>query len=143
METQFTIDPQTGSLGVGEVRLLPLQSKFEIETQVARLVSGSRDHGSGFEWLYLTGLTFGGQAASVGLCFHSGRLERVSWNVQLPDAPMESGWPTREAIDKEVAFVRDTLAHNGLNAMLSWGEVWSNFDAKGFTANNGLRYHTS
>jgi hypothetical protein len=143
METKFTIDPQTGSLGVGEVRLRPLQSKSEVELQVAQLIKGSRDHRNGFEWLYLTGLTFGGHPASVGLGFHAGRLEEASWSVQLPDAPTEGGWPTRDAIDKEVAFVRDNLAHDGLDKRFSWGEVWSSFDAKGFMASNGVRYRTS
>lgn len=143
MEAQFTIDTQTGNLGVGDVWLRPLQSKLEVEPQVAQLVKSSRDHGNGFEWLYLTGLTFGGQPASVGLCFHLGRLEEASWSVQLPDAPMDGGWPTREAIDREVAFVRDALARAGLNAKFDWGEVWSSFDSKGFIASNGLRYRTS
>ena len=148
MGTQLTIDAQTGSLSVGGVRLQPLQSKSEVEGQTALLVKGSRDHGNGYEWLFLGGLTFGGQPASVDLCFHDGRLEQASWSVQLPDAPMEGGWPTREAIDKEVAFVRGTLAQYGLNIgdnpkKFSWGEAWSSFDAKGFLASNGLRYRAA
>ncbi|MBM3927437.1 MAG: hypothetical protein FJ335_03115 [Sphingomonadales bacterium] len=143
MDAQFTIDPQTGGLGVGDVRLRPLQLKSEVESQVAQWIESSRDHGNGFQWLYLARLTFGGQPASVGLCFRVERLERASWAVQLPDAPMEGGWPTREAIDSEVAFVRDALAREGLNANFNWGEIWSSFDAKGFIASNGLRYRTS
>lgn len=148
MGPQLTIDAETGSLGLGGVRLQSRQSRSEVEPQIASLVKGSRDHGNGYEWLYLGGLTFGGQPASVDLCFHDGRLERASWYVQLADAPMEGGWPTREAIDKEVAFVRATLAQFGLNIggnreKFSWGEAWSSFDAKGFLASNGLRYRAS
>ena len=143
MEVQFTIDPETGSLGVGDVWLQPLQSRSDVELQVAQLVTGLRDHGNGFEWLYLGGLTFGGQSASVGLCFHGGRLEQASWGVQLPEASMEGGWPTRDAIDKEVAFVRDILARGELIRKFGWGEVWSGYDAKSFIASNGLRYRTS
>ncbi|WP_294297758.1 hypothetical protein [uncultured Sphingomonas sp.] len=143
MYAQFTIDPQTGSLGVGNVRLRPLQLRSEVEPQVAQWIESSRDHGNGFRWLYLARLTFGGQPAFVGLCFRVERLEQASWTVQLPDAPVEGGWPTREAIDSEVAFVREALARDGLNANFNWGEVWSSFDAKGFIASNGLRYRTS
>lgn len=148
MRTQVTIDPQTGSLGVGNFRIEPLQSKSEVEPQIAPLVEGTRDHGNGYEWLYLGGLTFGGQPALVGLCFHDGRLEQASWDVQLPDASMEGGWPTRDAIDKEVAFVRGILAGDGMDvrqgaAEFPWGEIWSGFDAKGFLASNGLRYRTA
>lgn len=148
MGTQLTIDPQTGSLGVGGVRLQPRQSKAEVEPQVAPLLKGSRDHRNGYEWLYLGGLTFGGQPASVSLCFRDGRLEEAHWNVQLPDAPTEGGWPTREGIDEEIAFVRGILAEDGLNIgdhpnKFSWGEAWSDFDEKGFLASNGLRYRPS
>lgn len=145
MEPQITIDPQTGSLSVGRIRLEPLQSRSEIEPQIAELVRGSRDHGNGYEWLFLRGLSFGSQPAFVGLCFYDGRLEEASWSVELPHAPKEGGWPTRQAIDEEVAFVRRTLAKDGLNLgdspnKFAWGEAWSNFDAKGFVASNGLRY---
>ena len=148
MGTEITIDPLTGILGLGDARLRPLQSKSEVEPQIAQLLQGSRDHGNGYEWLYLSGLTFGRRPASAGLCFHAGRLEQASWNVQLVDAPMESGWPTREAIDEEIAFVRGILARGGLNIgdnpkKFHWGEAWSSFDAKGFLASNGLRYRTS
>ena len=147
MGTQISIDEQTGHLGIGRIRLHPLQSKSEVEAQVLELVNGSRDHGNGYEWLYLAGLTFGDQPASLGLCFHGGRLKEVSWNVQLPNAPMVRDWPTREAIDEEVSFVRTFLAQEGLRIgdspnRFGWGEAWSSFDAKGFIASNGLRYRT-
>ncbi len=63
----------------------------------------------------------------------------------LPNAPAEGGWPTREAIDEEGAFVRRTLAKEGLSlgdsaTAFAWGEVWSGFGPKGFLAGNGVRY---
>jgi len=148
MGTEITIDPHTGILGVGDLRLRPLELKSEAEPQIAHLVKWSQDHGNGYEWLYLGWLTFGGQPASLGLCFHDGRLEQASWSVQLPDAPIEGGWPTREAIDREVAFVRKTLAQDGLSIgnnpnTFHWGEAWSSFDGKGSIASNGLRYRPS
>jgi hypothetical protein len=55
---------------------------------------------------------------------------------------MEGGWPTREAIDRELSFIRETLVRdmNIHTGQMPWGEVWSSFDAKGFMAANGLRY---
>ena len=57
-------------------------------------------------------------------------------------APTYGGWPTRDAIDREVAFVGETLVREmGISTgRMSWGEVWSHFDAKAFIAANGLRY---
>ena len=68
--------------------------------------------------------------------------------VELRDAPKDGGWPTRQAIDEEVAFVRGILTQDGLNIdddpkKFNWGEAWSSFDAKGFLASNGLRYRLS
>ena len=145
LEPQITIDPQTGALSVGGLQLRPFQSESEIEPQTADLLERSRDHGNGYEWLYLGGLSFGGQPASLALCFREARLEQASWSVQIPDAPMQDGWPTREAIEEELTFVRSILAGFGIKVgggskKLPWGEVWSSFDAKGFLASNGLRY---
>ncbi len=148
MAEPIFIDPQTGSIGLGEVRLNPLDTKADAEPLIAHLLDAPRFHENGYEWLYLRGLTFGGHPASMGLCFHNGKLEQASWSVQLPDAPMEGGWPTRKAIDEEIAFVRGVLSGNGMDTRqgaieFAWGELWSSFDPKGFLASNGLRYRTA
>lgn len=143
MATELWIHRETGSIRVGDIAVLePNQTKVSVGPLLADLLEGSRDHGNGFEWLYLRDLTFGGQPAKLSICFHDGHLEQASWSVQLHDAPMEGGWPTREAIDSELSFVREVLVrdmeiHPGRTP---WGEVWSSFDAKGFMAANGLRY---
>jgi hypothetical protein len=143
MAAELWINRNTGDIRIGDLALLqPSQSKSSIEPLVADLLEGSRDHGNGFEWLYLRGVTFGGQPAGLSICFHDGRLKEASWSVHLPDAPMEGGWPTREAIDRELSFIRETLVRdmNIHTGQMPWGEVWSSFDAKGFMAANGLRY---
>lgn len=146
MAPEISIDRDSGSIRIGDVALLkPHQRKDAVETQVANLLASSRDHGNGYEWLNLRGLTFGGQPASLSICFHDGHFEQASWNVGLADAPMEAGWPTRDAIDNELSFVREALARDmAIHAgQMPWGEVWSHFDAKGFMAVNGLRYRNS
>jgi hypothetical protein len=143
MDAELWINRTSGDIRIGNLALLqPSQSKGSIEPLVADLLDGSRDYGNGFEWLFLSGLTFGGQPAWLSICFHDGLLREASWNVQLPDAPTEQCWPTREAIDDELSFVRETLVRemNIHTGQMPWGEVWSTFDAKGFMAANGLRY---
>lgn len=142
MAAALRIDRHTGDIRIGDIVLHPNQTKSSIEPMVADFLEGSRDHGNGFEWLYLRGMTFGGQPAWLSICFHDGRLDQASWSVQLPDAPSEGGWPTREAIECELSFVRESLMRE-MNIQLGempWGKVWSSFDAKGFLAANGLRY---
>lgn len=143
MTAAFSIDPATGAVRIGDAGLLtPNQSKVAVEPGITRFLTRSRDLGNGYEWLTLGGLSFGGQPATLSLCFHNDRFEQASWSVQLPDAPMAGGWPTREAIDAELSFVRKVLTKDmGLHVgKTAWGEVWSHFDAKGFLAGNGLRY---
>ena len=139
----LVIDPSSGTIRIGDaIRLESHETRASVESKVADLANGARDHGNGYAWLYLGGLTFGSQPAGMGLCFHDDRLEQIDWNVRLPDAPMEGGWPTREAIDDELSFVRSVMVNEmGLTiGQTTWGEVWSAFDAKGFLASNGLRY---
>lgn len=141
--TPFAIDAATGSIRIGDAILLePRQRIAAIESKIAGWLIGSRDMGNGYAWLSLNGLSFGGEPAGLALCFHDGRFEQASWNVDIPGATLDDGWPTREAIDAEIAFVRRVLADGmGLRpGKTLWGELWCDFDAKGFLASNGLRY---
>lgn len=146
MAAELWINRNSGDIRIGDLVLLqPNQSKSSIVPLVADLLVGSSDHRKGFEWLSLAGVTFGGQPARISICFHDGRLKQALWSVELPDAPSQGGWPTREAIDAEIAFVRRTLENEmgiGVGSQ-SWGKVWSSFDQKGFLASNGLRYTSS
>ncbi|AYG57823.1 hypothetical protein CCGE525_02610 [Rhizobium jaguaris] len=109
-------------------------------------VGGSRDLKNGYEWLQLRGLAFGKHPAGLSLCFHHGKLISSDWGVSLPGAPMEGGWPTQQAIDQEIAFVRRILTALFQTELttgaleFSWGTVWSKFDPKGFLASHGIRY---
>ena len=146
LEPAIAIDPRTGAICLGtDIRLEPFQSRRAIEPLVADLIVQRQDHGNGYEWLYLGGLGFGGHPASLSLCFHGGRLERASWNVMLPGAPLQDGWPTQEAIDAEVDFVRTLLAREGLaldggSRSCAWGSLWSEYDPRAGLASHGLRY---
>lgn len=143
--TAFSIDPGTGAILLADHGALsPQKTKEAILAEISNLVSHRRGHANGYEWLHLGGLSFGGESATLAICFLDERLEEASWSVQIKDAPMEGGWPTREAIDSEISFVRRTLAKDGISlGQHDWGEVWSSFDAQGFLAANGLRYRSA
>ena len=143
MALPFTIDPQTGQIRIGDAAALRAgEHRTSVEPRISPWLEGTRDLGNGHAWLDLRGLTFGGEPAALALCFHEDRLEQAAWSVRLRDAGMQSGWPAREAIEAELAFVQRTLAEEmGMQAgLFAWGELWSHFDSKGFLASNGLRY---
>jgi hypothetical protein len=104
------------------------------------------DHGNGCEWLSFQGVTFGSQPCGLALLFRHGTLTEIHFSVMLTGAKMESGWPTRAAIDAELAFVRQELSTQlkatvgEREAKFSWGVAWSAFDPKGFQASSGIRY---
>ncbi|MFV0624672.1 hypothetical protein ACBY01_11790 [Sphingomonas sp. ac-8] len=141
MATTFTIDRGTGIIRIGTVAALEAgQRRSAIEPGMTDWLTGFRDHGNGYAWLDLGDLTFGGQPASLALCFHEDRLEQASWSVRL--SGVKPDWLGRAAIDAELAFVHATLGRDmGITVgPTDWGEVWSCFDAKGGMASNGLRY---
>ena len=107
-----------------------------------------QEHGSpnGYVWEMFRGLKFMGHPCGIAVCFHFDRLTEIHFCVSLPGARLESGWPTREAIDQEVGFIRSALSdvfgvsfESGSHGF-KWGEVWSMFDQKCFIASSGIRY---
>ena len=148
MTYSLSIDAADGSIIIGGVAG-PVQAgapREAVTELLAALATGHRDHRNGFEWFNYGPVEFEGQICHVSLCFHEGRLQQAAWSVTLPGAPMEGDWPTRAAIDAEVAFVRRALKKQLGKSLRSgevafaWGSVWSSFDPKGFIAANGLRY---
>lgn len=112
MARSISIDPLTGSIGLGDgVRLNSNDDKAGIESQIADWLHGWRNLDNGYERLDLHEVRFGGLPASLSLCFNDSRLMQAAWNVQLPNAPIEGGWPTRHAIEDELKFVRATLTN--------------------------------
>ena len=113
---------------------------------LAPLVRGKRDYGNGYCWLTLNRMTFGGEPCGAALCFFENRLKEAAWSVSLSTQKLEGGWPTKESSDAEIAFIRGELVRQlgrslptGL-ARFDWGEVWSIFDEKGYSARSGLRW---
>jgi hypothetical protein len=147
MTLAISIDPADGALHVGDGIVL---TAFQRRRKVARLVApwqfGERDFGNGYAWIDLDGFAFGGLPANLSLCFAFGRLEQASWGVRLPGDDAADGWPSPEAIDAEIDFVRTELARQlgvtsiGEQMAFDWGVVWSLYDPKGGLPAHGLRY---
>lgn len=147
LDSAIFIEAQTGDVCLGpQIRLKAGQAKSIAEPTIAGWLAGSVDYGNGYEWLTLRGLSFGGEKAALSLCFHEGLLKQIAWSVSLPNESLEGGWPTKEAIDNQLSFVRKELGRQlhlrtgQVEAKYDWGTVWSVFDAKGFLASNGVRY---
>ena len=104
------------------------------------------DHGNGYTWSYFHRLQFGGQPCALSLCFHHAVLTEVHLSVSLPNVQLESGWPTRPAIDAEIAYVREVFTQQlgrvfGEHSEgFDWGVAWSGFDPKAYVASAGIRY---
>jgi len=106
------------------------------------------DHGNGYTWSYFHRLQFGGMPCALALGFHHAVLTEVHLSVSLPDAQLESGWPTRAAIDDEIAYVRGVFTQQlgrgfgERSESFDWGVAWSGFDPKAFVASAGIRYES-
>jgi hypothetical protein len=148
MAPSFTLNPSDGSARVAGFPLVLRKGLFrgEVASALSPLFRTANDFGNGYEWLSFHNVTFGGHPCGFALCFQRGQLTEVHFSVILPNAEMQDGWPTRQAIEAELAFVRKEL-HSQLGTEVGehatrfpWGTVWSMFDPKAFQARSGLRY---
>jgi hypothetical protein len=105
----------------GSVKLLGSQytirrgaSQADLEVMLSEFKAGAVDYGNGCSWLCLQDLTFGEMPYQLALHFSKKRLTEAHSAVALPNAPVESGWPTLKAINDDITFVRNVL-HMQLN----------------------------
>ncbi len=147
MAFDLSIDRDTGTILIGtDISLGPGVGRDIAAMALAPLIHRERDLGNGYVWLDLAGLLFGGLPCAASLCFHDGKLRQMAWGVTPAGTASAGPWPTRAAIDDEIAFVRATTRRDLVidlergDANFPWGTLWSRFDAKGYLASNGLRY---
>lgn len=140
--------PADGSVRIAGCPLVLAKglAKAVAAEQLSQFYRSHIDHRNGYEWLFFQGVSFGAYPCGFALCFHRGHFTEMHFGVALPGAKLEGDWPTREAIDQEISFVRGELTRqlappfqSGLEHF-SWGRVWSQFDEKGGKATAGLRY---
>ena len=148
MHPSLSFNSNDGSIHIASVEQ-PITHGMQKEvaaSALATLFRSHTDHGNGYEWLAFHGLTFNAKPCGLSLCFHLGKLQSAHFGIALQNASLESGWPTREAINAEISFIRQTLAQSFSRSFstgreqFSWGTVWSVFDPKGFQASSGIRY---
>lgn len=145
---QVTINPKTGAISVEGCDLTLERGRpiSAVQTALTMFYRTHIDHRNGYEWLAFHQLSFFGEPCALSVGFKDGALTEVHLGVALPNAPTKSGWPTREAIEQEICFVRSALSKELSRSFssgrenFSWGEVWSLFDPKGFMASAGVRY---
>lgn len=148
MAPNIQIDLADGSLSLIEQKLVIHKgmSQTNLERMLSEFQKGAVDHGNGYSWSNFKGLSLGAMPCGLALGFRLGSLTEIHFGVSLPDVTLESGWPTRKAIDAEIAFVRsvfrDQLGREfgDKPEHFKWGTVWSGFDPKGFMATAGIRY---
>lgn len=148
MLTGFKLSLDDGAISVDGIaqKLTAGLSRQAAVAALGSFYTGNVEHKNAIEWVYLQGLSFDGAASGMSLCFERGGLVEVNWSVSLDEAELDGGWPTQEAIDQEIAFVRAALARMSPRGSFSgrerfgWGEVWSEFDEPAFNASSGLRY---
>ncbi|MGH8054807.1 MAG: hypothetical protein ACREP4_12900 [Stenotrophomonas sp.] len=148
MNPSLTFDPSDGSASISgiPIRLRGGLSREAVPSALVSFYRSTLNHGNGYEWLSFHGVTFGGHPCGFALCFFHGSMTQLHFSVMLPNTEIESGWPTKGAIDDEIAFVRKelsaqlrtTIADHG--STFSWGVAWSTFDPRGFQASSGVRY---
>ena len=146
--TELIISPDDGVIHLSgySFALRGGLNKEAVRKALSPLFRQEQSMGNGYEWLSFHNATFGKQPCWFAACFHQGALTEVNFNVSLPDAKLEDGWPTREAIEEELAFVRSQFkaqlgtAPDAASTTFHWGTAWSMFDPKGFQANSGVRY---
>jgi hypothetical protein len=146
--TELVISPDDGAIHLSgySLALRCGLKKEAVRNALAALFRHEQAMGNGFEWLTFHNVTFGKQPCGFAACFKQGALTEVHFSVSLPTAKLEGGWPTREAIEEELAFVRSQLnaqlgtEPNDTSTAFPWGTVWSMFDPKGFQANSGVRF---
>lgn len=144
------LDPKDGSWhlpGLGAV--IHVGMSQSIADQALREFYRDRiDHGNGYTWSYFHRLQFGGLPCALSLGFHHAELTEVHLSVSLPDAQLESGWPTRASIDAEIAYVRGVFTQQlgrvfgEHSERFAWGVAWSGFDPKAYQASSGIRYES-
>lgn len=148
MPPDLLINAEDGSVSLSEASLILTKgiTRANAAAALSKFYRSNLDHGNGYEWLMFHKVNFGGQPCGFALCFHQGLLTEIRIGVSLPNAVTEGGWPTKDAIDKEIAFAKAELGRqlsrpfNSDYESFPWGEVWSQFDPKGFQASAGLRY---
>lgn len=135
----LTILPATGALSLAcSACLAPRSEQADAAAALAPFVRREKDFGTGFVWLYTSGLSFGGRPCWLNLCFRDDRLDMATWSVELVT---EDGG----GMDAELAFMRAELGRQlgrpfKAEERFAWGGIWCGYDPRSDTVSSGVRY---
>ncbi len=137
------IDPKDGKIQIGEnVTISAEMLLSDSLNSLARFTTSKRDMRTGYIWLDVKELTFGGVPAALSLCFFDGRLQAVGWGMRMEGVPADGNWPSRAESDAEVAFITSELQRQGHSlGMTPWGKIYAGYDEKSGCAQSGLRFN--
>lgn len=144
----LTFNPEDGNIHIDGCNFVVRNglTEADVKLQLHEFLRSESNHQNGYAWQMCRGFSLERESAGLALCFHLDRLIAVHVGVTLPGIRLEGGWPTKAAIDQEVAFLRTSLGRQlarsfqGSQEEFSWGTAWVLFDAKGFLASAGIRY---
>jgi hypothetical protein len=152
-----TFDATDGSIIIEGLtsRIGPTLRATQLPDDLTAMVTSKRDMGNGWTWVNVGGTALDGSPCTFSLGFFGDHLSEVSWSVLIAGAGYAGGWPSPEAVAKEITFTIGVLTQAfgpgqlpgrgaGESARyaktLPWGTVWCELDPRGGTSASGLRY---
>jgi len=155
----ITFDAGDGSIIIEGVasRIGPELRVAELPDDLAALVTSRRDLGNGWTWTTIGGTVLDGNPCTLSLGAFQGFLAEVSWSVRTAGAGYAGGWPSPDAVAKEVDLVSQILTRvfgpgqlpsrgagepTRYGKDFPWGRVWCELDPRAGTCASGLCYTT-
>lgn len=152
-----TFDVADGSILIDgfTLRIGPRLRLAELPDDLAALVKSRRDMGTSWTWTTIGDTVLDGNPCTLSLGAFHGYLSEVSWSVRVAGAEYTGGWPSPDAVAKEIDLVSRILAHTFGPGQLPggvaggptryrkdfpWGKVWCELDPRTGTCASGLRY---
>ena len=154
--------PITFDAADGSITIDGLPSKIGYQLQVSELpsdllamINSRHDMGTGWTWTNLGGTALDANPCTLSLGFFHEHLAEVAWSVRIAGADYTGGWPSPDAVAKEIdlvsriltrAFGPGQLPGRGAGESsrygrdLPWGSVWCELDPRAGTCASGLRY---
>lgn len=148
MQLSLTISRVDGTISIDSIdyAIGKGTSKSVVESEFARLNKSHIEHGNGYEWITLGGISFGGIPSCLSLCFFLDAVQQVQIGVSILDVECADNWATRASSEREVEAVCRELGKqldcdfSSGQVTFSWGTVWSVFDERSCHPSSGLRY---
>jgi hypothetical protein len=143
-----SIDPSTGSvLFDGRLALFDGMSLEQARRDLWDSLLIARDVGTGWVWLDLRGLNFGGWNCALAAGFHDSRLENLHWEISRECQLTIYGVPSNDEFAERMRVMRETLQAQlarrfdvGVPEKFSWGQAYCVYDYHNDMPGSGVQY---